>query len=193
MRRIVTVIVLLACAVLIAVLVRQNGVLARKLGRAQARAVLPHEGLMLPSIQASTLEGKKALVGEKLDGGRQVLLVFTTTCPSCKASIPAFQAISDSLKRQTSSGRVQLLGVSLDPVEPTIAYRDAHRLSFPIVLFKKKDPVVFRLRAVPLVLVLDSVGQVKYSRFGEITTPTAIDSVIDAAQMEGTGRLTLRQ
>jgi thiol-disulfide isomerase/thioredoxin len=184
LRRIVVILTVLACAVLIVILASQNQSLTRELARTASKVILPYEGLMLPSIRAATLDGDTAVIGEKADGGRQVLLVFTTTCPHCRASIPAFEAISDSLHPHVSSGRVQLLGISLDSLEPTILYRNSNRLSYRIALFRKKDPVVFRALAVPLVLVLDSIGQVTYSRFGGITTRQAVDSVLHAARTE---------
>lgn len=190
-RRFLNIAIVLASAALVVILTRQNQALAGELARTTAKVLLPYEGLMLPTIRARTLDNETVAVGERPAGGRQLLLVFTTTCPDCRASIPGFKAIVDSLRTEVATGQVEVLGISLSPPQPTARYQATHSLPYRVALFSRKDPELYRARAVPLTLVLDSVGNVIYRRFGSITTSEAIDSVVRAARMHpGVPRLT---
>lgn len=172
---------LLACAWGIVLLTVENRRLAMRVSEVTRKVLLPYEGLMLPTARVATVDGDTLTVGEESGGGRQVLLVFTTTCPYCRASIPWFKAIQDSLQRSIASGEAKVIGVSLDSLKPTAAYRDKYDLTFPIALFARKLPVVYRTVQVPIVIVLDSVGQVTYRRLG-VLGPEAVDSIVQVAR-----------
>src|SRR5690606_10199908 len=57
------------------------------------RSLEPHRGLYVPTFAASAIQGGRLTVGEGAPGSCQVLLIFTTTCPYCRASIPAWKSL----------------------------------------------------------------------------------------------------
>ncbi len=113
-----------------------------------------------------------------LDG--QVYLVYNTRCPYCVRSVEAWKELST---RVSVSGRVQVIGVSLDSAHLTRAYQVEHALSFPSVLVtdqRMKD--VHRFGTVPQTLVLDSSGRVTLSRIGVLEIGLGLDSIMVAIE-----------
>lgn len=141
---------------------------------------MPIRGMWMPEFQAPTLEGQQATIGQAPGEGRQVLVMYTTTCPFCLTSIPAWKQIkaaTDTMK----SVRAAVYGVSLDSVNVTREYIARHQLPYQTVRFPDdKVAGMYRAGTVPVTLVLDERGRTIYSRTGELKDPVAIDSVMQA-------------
>lgn len=141
---------------------------------------MPIRGMWMPAFQAPTLEGQQATIGQAPGEGRQVLVMYTTTCPFCLTSIPAWKQIkaaTDTMK----SVRAAVYGVSLDSVNVTREYIAKHQLPYQTVRFPdEKVAGMYRAGTVPVTLVLDEQGRTIYSRTGELKDPVAIDSVMQA-------------
>lgn len=61
-------------------------------------------------------------------------------------------------------------------------YRSAHKFSFPVVVMPDEDMVhLYRVRGVPLTLVLDDQARVVFSKFGLIE-PEALDSLLEVVR-----------
>ena len=80
---------------------------------------------------------------------------------------------------------VEVYGLSLDPAPETRAYVEEHGLRFPVVLFDdERYRELYRVRGIPITLVVDEIGAVEYVRvgsiFGERADPV-VDSVVSAA------------
>lgn len=185
---------LAVAAALVVVLAVQKRKLIRQVETAQyelreARTT-PIRGMWMPAFQASTLEGEPATIGEVPGeaAGRQVLLMYTTTCPYCLSSIPAWKQIKAAADTMTSV-RAAVYGVSLDSVNVTRDYIAKHRLPYPTVRFPdEKVAGMYRAGTVPVTLVLDERGRAIYSRTGELKNPAAIDSVIQAIRWRPAAR-----
>lgn len=54
----------------------------------------PPVGYMLPTFETETVSGDRVTIGEASPGSRQLLLIFDTECPFCRASLPAWRDIS---------------------------------------------------------------------------------------------------
>ena len=176
---------LAVAAVLVVVLAQQKRSLIREVEKTrfelrQARTE-PIRGMYVPAFQAATLEGQPATIGEvPAEGGRQVLLMYTTTCPYCLTSIPAWKRIKAVTDTMTSV-RAAVYGVSLDSVDVTRQYIAKHRLPYPTVRFPNDRVAgMYRAGTVPITLVLDEQGRTIYTRTGELKDPQAIDSVLTA-------------
>jgi peroxiredoxin len=175
---------LTVAAVLVVVLGQQKRTLITQLEQAQYQLrearTMPIRGMYMPAFQAPTLEGQQATIGQVQGEGRQVLLMYTTTCPYCLSSIPAWKQIkaaADTMK----SIRAAVYGVSLDSVNLTRDYIARHRLPYQTVRFPdEKVAGMYRAGTVPVTLVLDENGRTIYSRTGELKDPAAIDSVMQA-------------
>lgn len=178
---------LAAAAVLVVVLGQQKRDLIQQVEQTQQqlrRATYePTRGMYMPAFQAAPVEGgAPTTIGELPAEGRQVLLFYTTTCPYCLSSIPAWKQITSAVDTITSI-RATVYGVSLDSLDATRAYITRHGLPYPTVQFPNdKLAAMYRSGTVPVTLVLDEQGRTVYSRTGELKEKVAIDSVIAAIQ-----------
>jgi len=181
---------LAVAAVLVVVLGQQKRDLIEQVEKArydlrEARTT-PMRGMWMPAFQAPTIEGQAATIGQVEGEGRQVLLMYTTTCPFCLSSIPAWKQIKATADTMTSM-RTAVYGVSLDSVNVTRDYIAQHRLPYPTVRFPdEKVAGMYRAGTVPVTLVLDERGRTIYSRTGELKDPAAIDSVMQAIRWRPT-------
>ena len=172
---------LIVAAALAVVLAMQNRALRADYAALRERTALPHPGLYVPTFQTTTAGGQPVTIGEAAESGRQLLFVFNTTCPYCRASLPAWNRIAASLD-SAGEPAVAVYGISLDSAEETRRYVAEHGLTFPVVRFpQRKLSVLYRTGIVPQVLVLDQGGQVVYARAGVLEERAARDSVIAAA------------
>jgi peroxiredoxin len=147
---------------------------------------MPIRGMWMPAFQAPTLEGQQATIGEVQGEGRQVLMMYTTSCPFCLSSIPAWKQIKAATDTMTSI-RAAVYGVSLDSVNVTREYIAKHQLPYQTVRFPdEKVAGMYRAGTVPVTLVLDERGRTIYSRTGELKDPVAIDSVMQAIRWRPT-------
>jgi peroxiredoxin len=170
--------VALAAAVVIVVglTLRSRGIL-EAYDDLHTRAETPHAGVFVTPMPTVTLSGEEVVLGEPAAPGFQVLYYFTTTCPYCLASIPAWQEIAS---RAAEHG-ISVYAISLDPAEDAAAYVEEHGLSYPVVtLPHHKYRALYRTRRIPQTVIVDAEGQVAYGRSGVLTDPVAIDSVLTA-------------
>jgi peroxiredoxin len=140
-----------------------------------------HDGSYVPPVRVALLNGDSVTLGELGEGTRrQVLFFFTTTCPYCRATVPVWRDLADSLAR--AGARVQVLGVSLDSAAATRSYQAAQRLTFPVVLLpSRRYAVLYKALAVPQTVVLDAEGRVRYGTIGPLRRSAVLDSVYHAA------------
>ncbi len=142
----------------------------------------PVRGMYMPAFTTATLDGRPATIGSAPGAGRQVLLVYTTTCRYCLARLSSGKKIATTLDT-LSSVRAEVFGVSLDSVEATRKYSQRHALPYPTVRFPEDKLVsMYRAGAVPVTLVLDEEGRTIYSRVGQLSDQVAIDSEIAAVK-----------
>lgn len=139
----------------------------------------PHAGVYVPTFSATSLDGRSLTIGATL-GGRQVLYLFTTTCPYCVESIGEWNRLADSIETLKTIS-AQVIGISLDSARVTRSYALRHHLRFPVLLFpERKLQVLYRARHVPTTMVLDSVGRILYAHVGEMLDRSVTDSVLAA-------------
>jgi len=133
----------------------------------------PYPGLYLPAFDAVTIDGDSLRIGEPPDGMSQTLFFFTTTCPHCRATVPAWKQIAAS---------VNAVGVQLDSSHLAQDYVRDHGLQFPVVHSSDRRLLrVYRVVGVPLTVVVDASGRVTYSHRGRITDQAVVDSVLAEA------------
>jgi peroxiredoxin len=151
---------LAASLALVVVLTRQLHDLGQEYQRVRRLATTLHEGSYVPPVRVASLDGDSVTLGAVPDRTeRQVLFLFTTTCPYCRATLPTWRTLADSLRRTAS--RIQVLGVSLDSARVTREYRAAHQLDFPVgLLASPKYVALYKALAVPQTIVLDADGRV---------------------------------
>lgn len=71
-----------------------------------------------------------------------------------------------------------MVGVAFDSAHLVGPYAREHELSFPlVVLDDRRTAALYRVTRVPLTMVVDGSGRVRFARIGQLTDPAAIDSV----------------
>lgn len=184
LNRILPYLALAAAAALVVVLAFQKRSLNSEIEKArydlrQARTE-PIRGQYFPAFTAATLDGRQTTIGELPAPGKQVLLMYTTTCPYCLSSIPAWKQLTAAVDTMRSV-RATVYGVSLDSLDVTRQYVARHQLPYPTFRFPtEKLQRIYRAGTVPLTLVLDEQGRAVYSRVGELRSQAAIDTVLQA-------------
>lgn len=177
-------VVLAGLSALLAIQKRQLRVEAEALRQTVRRQVdFPHVGMVVPAFHGVTLDGDEVRIGVAPPGTRQVLFMLDTRCGNCLVTLPAWNRMAEAVGRDDAS--VAVYGLSLDPAPETRAYVEEHGLRFPVVLFDdERYRELYRVRGIPITLVVDEIGAVEYARlgsiFGEWADPV-VDSVVTAA------------
>jgi len=169
------------CAALVATLGARYRDLSRSYERLRLWATLPHAGLEVPSFSTSTLDGAPVTIGAAVTPAtRQVLFILRTTCPYCRATLPVWERVADSLRR-VATPRIEVYAISLDPAESTRAYVRTNHLSYPVLTFPDRKLVaLYRAVATPETVVLDGDGRVLYAHTGLLDSAAVLDSVFRA-------------
>ncbi len=151
-------------------LILQVGLVGFLLGAGTVASQAPTVGLPAPDFRLSTLAGESTRLSDLR--GRPVLLNFWASwCEPCRSEMPAI-AEARTVHRHTG---LEVLAVNLRDQERG---RDVQRfveesgLSFPILLDAKgKVRRLYRIRAVPATIFVDSSGIVRFIHAGPLTTP----------------------
>jgi hypothetical protein len=148
----------------------------------QAR-FFPEVGQWIYPVRAGALLGDSVTVGEVEPGRSQVLIVFTTSCPVCKASLVEWKRLTEQLHGD-SAKRFDVHWVSLSPRDSTEAYLRDHGIAASVV-FPPNDRMMlsYRVFGVPMTIVVNSEGRVSYVRPKLFATPLATDSTLVAAEL----------
>jgi hypothetical protein len=142
----------------------------------------PHPRQVVPTVRAATLAGDSVTIGETAKGRSQVLIIFTTSCPYCRETFPTWQRITTELLAD-SARRHDVFWVSLSPLDSTLRYVAENAVPAPVILPPDSKMMrVYRVRGVPMTLVLDHTGQIIHARPEVMTSRAAADSVISAAR-----------
>jgi len=175
---------LVLALVLVVVLGRRLDALGEEYRKVRRLASRLHADSVVPAFRAATLNGDSVTIGEATGAyTRQVLLVLTTTCPYCKATLPIWARLADSLTRLPNHS-IQVIAISLDSLEPTRRYVAEHGLTFPVVTFPTaKLRRLYRAGTVPETIVLDKDGRVLHARTGVLSVPAVLDSIYKAATL----------
>lgn len=142
----------------------------------------PQVGDVAPPLTVPALDGDSLVLGRSGKGRWQVWFVFNTTCPICVSSVPGWKAATARIARLSS---VDVLGVSLDSSDATGPYVRQHDLPFPVALLQDPlDMAMYRIQAVPVTIVQDSVGKIHFLHAGVVS-----DSVVRALDAFFSGHL----
>jgi methylamine dehydrogenase accessory protein MauD len=176
-----TALVVVPCAVVI-VLANQVKSLRMQSRELAFRKAFPYVGQVQPAMRVATLDGDSAVIGETTPNRAQVLIFFSPSCEFCRRSAPSWKSVADSLFGDRRS--VDVVWVSLGNVDSTRLWVRQHQVSGTVALMPRGKPrALYRVKAVPLTLVLDAQGQVRYVRPSVIATRATEDSIIEAARI----------
>ena len=174
--------VLLSASILVVVLALQNRDLRANQQILIDRIRYPYVGLTIPPASAIALNGDTVVIGTLGAARQQLLFFFTVSCEFCLRSLPAWNALADTL----AAGNLNALvyGVSLSSEDSTRAFVRAHPLRFPVVRFvDARMRALYRARAVPVAVVVSPLGIYSFTSLGALVTAAVKDSVFRAARM----------
>lgn len=171
---------LAAATLLVIALAVDNRRLSKRYEELLRVATEARPGMYVPTFEGVTIDGDTLTIGEARPGHRQLLFFLTTTCPYCRASIPAWNELA-----ATAPADVTVAAVALDSASLVEAYRRERGLEVPVlVVTDRRLGALYRVNRVPLTMLLDDAGRVLLARIGELSDPAAIDSVRSALTAE---------
>lgn len=175
--RVLPVVALTIAAGLVVILARQNQSLRSQQLELLEQVRFPQPGVYVPVFNALTLRGDTTTVGSHPDpAGSQLLFFFNTRCPYCQQSMPAW---NDLFTRLRGNGGTEVLGIGLDSLHLLEVYAHDQELGFPLIsLLDRRLAELYRVRAVPLTVLVDADGHVAYARRGVLEVGEQVDSVL---------------
>ncbi|MEX1050047.1 MAG: hypothetical protein WEC54_00720 [Gemmatimonadales bacterium] len=158
---------------LVVALALQSRALRSELAQVRRDAALPPVGLRVPPVTAVTLTGDTVVLGRT----SQVLLFFTTTCPSCRQAVPLWNQL---VRRQPGSPvAFEVWALSAESFAATAAFVDSMGFEPQVAIVDTADFFAYRVGAVPLVVVVSPDGRVLFRRPG-VPSLEALDSIVAA-------------
>jgi peroxiredoxin len=165
---------LLCATSLVVLLALQLRSLRAKYGSLQERERVLASGMYVPRLDLELADGGRAIIGAPPARGWQVLFVYNTTCPFCRASLAAWQEVV----RRAAAPQVQVFGLSLDSVQITQRFVHEHHVTFrSAVVVDQRSRALLRGDIVPQTIVLNADGRVLLAFPGTLTHARA-DSVV---------------
>lgn len=167
----------LGLAAMVCVLTMQVHRLVPQAEELRKRKAFPFVSQAVPTVRLIDYQGDSVTIGETTEGRSQVLFFFTTSCPKCAATLPEWKKLSERLAAD-SGRRIDVIGVSLSSADSTLQYVATQSLPYPVVrLTDLKSKRLFRVKGVPMTLVLNWEGQITHVHAGEFATREQRDSV----------------
>lgn len=170
----VLVILATAASALVVVLAFRMRDLGDEVRRLRFERNLPRAGDVAPPLRVATLGGDSVHLARLGSDRWQLWFVFNTTCPFCRASVAGWKSI---VARLPADSGVEVLGLALDSLDATRAYASAHHLPFPVAVLSARQAAMYRMAGVPLAVVLDTTGVIRFVHAGTVSASVA-DSVV---------------
>ena len=115
-----------------------------------------------PDFQAETLEGKKVSLSD-YQGKVLILDFWATWCGPCLAELPYFQELVNLHKNDPS---VAFLTISQDRSKDVVRkFLEQKGYTFPVI-FDTGIGQLFEVEGIPLLIVIDKEGNIRYKHFG---------------------------
>lgn len=169
--------IVLVLLALVAILSLQSRELRERFRAADDKVKYPYVGMHVPELTFSSSLGLPVTLGKSARRD-QLLFVFNTHCPYCKASIPAAGSIWQTL---ANSPNVELVAVSHDGAMETARYLHDFGLNIPFVSINDERSLgLFHATAVPLLVMIGARGTVDFVHVGELNMDV-VESVVAMA------------
>ena len=115
-----------------------------------------------PDFQAETLDGKKVSLSD-YQGKVLILDFWATWCGPCLAELPYFQELVNLYKDDPS---VAFLTISQDRSKDVVQkFLEQKGYTFPVI-FDTGIGQLFEVEGIPLLIVIDKEGNIRYKHFG---------------------------
>ncbi|MCS4231201.1 AhpC/TSA family protein [Stenotrophomonas maltophilia] len=173
------VVTVLLMSILVVVLALQKKDLQAENAKLRQEQNFPKISDWVPLMERTAIDGRRVRIGQS-DAGRQIILLFTTKCEHCVASLPFIAEIA----RSATEGGVEMIGVTPEESRADIAaFMQQHRLDFPVVSIQdNKELGLLHFRMSPTFLVLSRYGRVEHVKVGRITSDEDAFGVVAASR-----------
>jgi peroxiredoxin len=119
-------------------------------------------GDQAPDIRLRDVDGKPRSLGEFLNQGSTLVVLFKVACPTCQFTLPFLQRLN--------GGRMPVVGISQDDAEWTREFQNEFGVKFPVLLDSEEDgyPVSneFGIANVPSMFVVQPDRKISWSGLG---------------------------
>lgn len=162
------------------VLVSQKNSLQEENRELRMQEFYPKVGSWIPALDFKTIEGDAVSTTGEVDGeGRIILVYFSSKCPAC---IQSAKFISEIARAAQGQG-VKVIGFTPEAdVVDINEFLFENGIHMPVVsVTERKDLGNLQYRMSPTVLVLSSVGQIKYAKVGLIESDMEASDIVIAA------------
>ena len=139
---------------------------AQQGAHAEAGEADMEEGAMIgqqaPDFVLKTLDGNSVRIHPAQDGKLYVLNFWATWCPPCQAEIPELEAFATAHANNLDFYAVNLQE-SAEDVQDFLTQR-GH--DFPVLLDSGEAAKSFRIRAIPMTVIIDRNGIIRFQKIG---------------------------
>ena len=127
------------------------------------KKVLVPAGEHAPAFDLKKLEGGRQSLAEILKSGPALFAFYKISCPVCQLTAPY-------LERLSAGGKIQVVGVSQDDVEPTQGFNNRFGVTFPTLLDQAAQGYpasnAYGISSVPSLFLVEQDGRVSKSFAG---------------------------
>ena len=125
-------------------------------------------GAKAPGFTLTDISGKKHTLGEILERGPVLLVLYKISCPVCQLTMPYLERIAKSGEK--NRGTLQVIGVSQDDERGTQRFLKTHALTMPTLLDREEDGYrvsnAFGISHVPSLFLVETDGTISLARDG---------------------------
>jgi hypothetical protein len=184
-----TLALLVASAVVLTALGAKHKGLSREFLQHRRSDARLQEGMYVPVFQAASVAGDSITVGEPAPGQFQVLILLTSTCPYCRASLPYWTQLTQQVRKSGMLDATNgVVALTPEPDSVATAYASTHEVTFPLVaLPSRRLASLFRADLIPQTIVIDHHGRVVLARPGVLDTEAAVDSIVSVTMGPNSG------
>lgn len=136
-------------------------------------------GDYVPVLFATSTDGRDVHFGAAAGPATYVVLLMTSQCPHCRATMPRWRALAERVAGDPALADASIIAFTSDPIETARAFADSMALPFPVVPFPDtRTLALFRGQLVPQTAVVRRDGRVTFVRHRSILELAAIDSIV---------------
>jgi peroxiredoxin len=136
-------------------------------------------GETVNAVQVQTLDGTSDVLTYKEPSSKNLLFIFSTTCPHCEKTIPAWNSIAS----KAVIGKCNVFGISVQDADMTLAFVRQKNIGFVTFSASKDSSFLsgYKITGVPVSILLEGKGIVKKTWTGELQQKE-IDEITEMIQ-----------
>jgi len=167
---------LLISCILLLFLLKERDDLAERYAQLLEISDGPLQGRWYPVVAGRGLRGDSVCIANA-EETPQFIFLFNAECGLCAMALRAWAPVLDSL---LASGRIRAVGVALEEDSArAIAFVEDHDPPMPVVMLSHaRWRSVFRVRTLPMMVILDADGRVRAARGGVPSEALVRDTIL---------------